>query len=170
MKKLSTLVLLLITFSVFAQKDTTPTDSFTVNGALKKELKFSLTDIEKYQPKIIDEVSVTNYKNASGSTAKQMKGVLAKDILKGQQYNSQNPKVQSEYTIIFKNAAGSKLVYSWDELFNSSLGDSVYIITSNDGKMLSDMKDRILVISASDLKTEPSFIKNLSEITIQKEN
>ncbi|MGO3184144.1 MAG: hypothetical protein ACTIJ9_15055 [Aequorivita sp.] len=166
MKKLSTIFLLLITLSVCAQKDFAATDSFVVKGEVKNELKFSIDDIEKYQPKEIDNISIINYREESGNTANQMKGVLVKDLLKGQQFK--NPKALTELQLTFTSADGHKEVYSWNEIFNTSIGDKIFIITSMDEKKFSDSEERILVITPSDLKTGRTYIKNLSEIDIQR--
>lgn len=168
MKKLSTIFLLLITLSVCAQKESKATDSFILKGALSNELTFNFADLEKYESTAIDEVSVAKYRDASGSSVKQMKGVLVKDILKGQQYKDRSPKAQTSYNITLKNANGDKVEYSWNNLFNSSIGESVYIITSIDGKAFKDLEDRIVVLTPSSLKTARSFINNLSEIDITK--
>lgn len=168
MKILSTLFLLLITITVCAQKGEAPTDNFIVTGLVQNEMKFNLADIEKYQPKKINDVIVEKYREESGSTAAQMMGVLLKNIFTAVELNTANPKEDNKFNITLKNAHGQTLVYSWKQIFNSAVGNNVYIITSQDGKMFSDMDDRILVISSSESNTGRGYIKNLSEIHIQK--
>lgn len=167
MKKLSTIFLLLITLSVCAQKTNPATASFVVKGDLIHELTFSSAELAKYQQKTIDENAISAYK-AAGNSAEEMKGVLLKDILKGQQYKEKSPKAQTSYTITLKNAQGETLVYSWNELFNSNMGDSTYIITAIDEKDFKDIAERVLLITSAKSSAGNTFIKNLSEIIIAK--
>ncbi|MGO3184143.1 MAG: molybdopterin-binding protein [Aequorivita sp.] len=168
MKRLFTLFLLLITLSVCAQKDFAATDSFVVKGEVKTELEFNLADIEKYESKQIDDVLISNHRGEARSNAKQLSGVLVKNLLRDLELNAESPKVLSEFHLTFISIDGYKAVYSWNEIFNSATGDNVFIITSRDGKTLSDMGERILVMTPTDFKTGRRHIKKLSEINVQR--
>ncbi|WP_310992325.1 hypothetical protein [Aequorivita marina] len=170
MKKLSTIFLLLLTASLCAQNSTKATDSFMVQGAIKNELNFNLDFLKKFESKEINQAIVTKYRAASGSTATQLKGVLLKDLLKGQRYNVNNPNELKKLSFILKNTAGTELVYSWDQLFNSEIGNTTYIVLSTFGKQFEAMNERILVVVGSDSASGRSYLENLSEIDVQKVN
>ncbi|MEO8146527.1 MAG: hypothetical protein ABI723_02765 [Bacteroidia bacterium] len=59
-------------------------------------------------------------------------------------------------------------MYSWNEIYNTEVGNAVFIITEKAVKKLSEMDEPILVVSTSDLKTGRRFIKGLSKITINR--
>ncbi len=82
MKRLTTLILVIISVTVWGQKTDQPTNDFVVTGQIKKELKFTLADIEKYHTKIIGDVVITNHLGEPRGTAKQLTGILVKDLLK----------------------------------------------------------------------------------------
>jgi hypothetical protein len=49
---------------------------FIVTGQIKKDLKFTLTGIEKYTSKTIGDVIITNHLGQPRGTAKQLTGIL----------------------------------------------------------------------------------------------
>jgi hypothetical protein len=97
-----------------------------------------------------------------------LKGVLLKDIISGVEIKSESPKVLSEFYIVCRASDGYKVVYSWNELFNSPTGDAVFIVTSKEGKKASEMEESILLISPKDFKTGRRFVKSMSTIEIYR--
>ncbi len=168
MKKSATLILLLCTVAVCAQKNLPATNDFLVTGQVKKELKFNLTDITKYSSKDIGEVAITNHLGEPRSVAKQLKGVLVKDLLKELELSEESPKRFSEFYLTFIAADNYKVVYSWNEIFNAPTGDNLFLIISRDGKKMEDMEDRILVLTPTDFKTGRRHIKGLCKIVIDR--
>lgn len=167
MRITATIVLFLIGLSLSAQNGISATDSFVIKGAVKNELTFNSADLEKYQPKAIDEVSLEHYRQASGTSVNQMKGILLKDLLRGQQYVVNSPQDKDKLKLYLKNAK-NQIVFTWDELFNQEVGDKTYLITSMNGQTFKGVEGRILLITPPDLNTGRKYIKNLSEIEIKK--
>ena len=50
----------------------------------------------------------------------------------------------------------------------TSTGENTYIIVEKDNKKLSEMEDRIVVVTKTDFRTGRRFIKGLSKIIVQK--
>ena len=69
MKKIPTLFFVLTTLACWAQENIQATNEFAVMGQIKKELKISLTDIEKFPSKDIPDVAITNHLGEARSTA-----------------------------------------------------------------------------------------------------
>ncbi|MBX2967058.1 MAG: hypothetical protein KF845_13010 [Cyclobacteriaceae bacterium] len=168
MKPITTLFALLITLTTWGQKNIQATDNFVVTGEVKKELKFTLSDIEKHVSKNIGDVVITSHTGDPRGTARQLKGVLVKDILKNIELKEESPKLLSEFYFIFTAVDDYKVVYSWNEIFNSPTGDNLYVITTRDGKKLKDMEDRILILTPTDFKTGRRHIKGLSKIVVER--
>ena len=166
MKKLSLSIFLLTSIALWAQKNVQATNEFIVTGRVKKEIKFTLADIEKHSSKDIAEVVITNHLGESRGVAKQLKGVLVKDLLKDLELNEESPKQFSEFYLAFVAVDNYKVVYSWNEIFNSPTGDNLFLITSRDGKRIEDMEDRILILTPTDFKTGRRHIKGLSKIVV----
>jgi hypothetical protein len=154
--------------SVWGQKTDQPTNDFVVTGQIKKELKFTLSDIEKYPSKTIGDVVITNHLGEPRGTAKQLTGILVKDLLKDLELKEETPKRFSEFYMTFVAVDNYKVVYSWNEIFNSPTGDNLFLITSRDGKKIKDMEERILILTPTDFKTGRRHIKGLSKIIVER--
>lgn len=168
MKRILILLLIAISLTVCGQKSNQTTNEFKVTGQVKKELQFSLTDLGNYPSKSIADVEITNHSGEARGTAKQLTGILVKDILKNMELKEDEPKLFSEFYLTFIASDNYKIVFSWNEIFNSPTGDNLYLITSRDGKKLNDMDDRILILTPTDFRTGRRHIKGLSKILVQR--
>lgn len=167
MKEFITIVSLVISFSGFGQKPETTT-SFIISGEVKTSATISLSELSKFSEVSIGDITITNHLGEKKSEQKSLKGVLLKDILNTVEINNDNPRVLSEYYFVCKSSDGYKVVYSWCEIFNSSAGESVYLITSKNGQGAKEMKESILMISPKDYKTGRRYLKSLSAIEVKR--
>lgn len=167
MKNLSLLLLFVVSMSVWGQKSETTTE-FVVSGLVKKELKFTVTDIEKHPSKPIGDVVITNHMGEPRGTAKQLKGILVKELLDDMELQEESPKRFSEFYLTFVAIDNYKVVYSWNEIFNSPTGDQLFVITSRDGKDIKDMPESILILTPTDFKTGRRHINGLSKILVER--
>jgi hypothetical protein len=155
----------LLLFNFSAEK---PTTSFLIAGDTKSELRVDISEIKKYTLHTIGTVSITNHKGDLKGKAKDMKGVLLKELLQKVELNEADPKRFSEFYFVCEGADGYKVVYSWNELFNTSVAQRVFIITQKDGKNMEDDEDGILMVSADDFRTGRRYLKNLKTITVRR--
>lgn len=168
MKKLTTLVFVLLSLTLWGQKEIITTTEFLVSGQIENEFNVTLYDLEQLQSKAIPDVAISNHKGNPRGVAKQLKGVLVKELLKDMQLKVDSPKFFSEFYFTFTAIDDYKVVYSWNEIFNSPTGDNLYIITERDGKKLREMDQRILILTPSDFQTGRRHIKGLSKIIVAR--
>jgi len=166
MKKIFLGFLLLAGF--FAQGQVKTTSSFTISGEVFAPLTVSVMDLKKWKEVPIGDLVITNHLGEKKSESKGLKGILLKEILQTAEIKSESPKVLSEFYFVFIASDGYKVVYSWNELFNSSVGESVYLITEKNGKSVIEMDDSVLVVSTKDFKTGRRNVKGLAGITVMR--
>ena len=99
---------------------------------------------------------------------KKVKGVLLKDILDKVEIDAENHKVLSEYYFVCIASDNYKVVFSWNEIFNSDVGKSVYIITGQDGSWAYVLDNRIALVSSKDHMTGRRYVKGLQKIVIER--
>lgn len=162
------MLLTLIGFSVYAQKDMKPTSSFVISDEIRSPVTIQVSDFIKWKAFDIGDVIITNHLGEKKSEVKGLKGVSLKEILSTVEINSESPRVLSEYYFVCKANDGYTVVYSWNELFNTATGDSAYIVTEKGGKPASAMDDSILMISPKDFKTGRRQVKSLSGIEVRR--
>jgi len=168
MKKHFFIFLLLLSTFVWAQTKITPTGQFTITGKIKAELKFTIADINTYPVVPIKNVSLTNHLGEVKGDIQNIKGIALKPLLEKIEFETEKPKDLSEFYLIFVASDGYKVVYSWNEIFNSETGNNLFIITEKDGKKLTDLDDRILTITTTDFKTGRRYVKALDKIIVDR--
>jgi hypothetical protein len=167
MKKIILFSLCLMVGTVNAQQIKV-TSSFTISGEVFAPLTVSVMDFKKWKEVAIGDLVITNHLGEKKSEAKGLKGISLKEVLQTVEIKSESPKVLSEYYFVFIASDGYKVVYSWNELFNTVVGESVYLITEKNGKTITEMDDSILVVSTKDFKTGRRNVKGLASIVINR--
>jgi len=163
------LVLAFTVFSASAQKENIPTtENFSIEGKVKKSLSLSLADLSSYKSYSIDSIVITNHLGERKSSLKKVKAVLLKDILDKVEIDAETPKVLSEYYLVCIASDNYKVVFSWNEIFNSDTGKSVYIITAQDGKPATGLDNRIALVSPKDQMTGRRYVKGLQKIVVER--
>lgn len=157
-----------IGFNLFAQTPIPTTENFIIEGKIKKGMTVTLPDLSSYKSYTIDSIVITNHLHERKSTLKNINAVLLKDILDKVEFDTEIPKVLSEYYIVCVASDSYKVVFSWNEIFNSNTGKSVYILTGHDGNPASELDNRIALISPKDGATGRRYVKGLQKIVVER--
>lgn len=164
--------LLLIVFAAFqlcaSAHEITPTKEFKVSGDVKTTQVFTIADILALKQVALGDVNIKNHKGDDKGMIKGVKGVLLKDILKDIVYVYEKPKELGEFYFVFTASDGYRNVYSWNEIYNTAIGDQLYIITERDGQKMADMESTIQVISLADINSGRRYLKGLAGIEVRK--
>lgn len=168
MKIKKLIVALLLVSSVYAQRDITPSEMLKIEGKIKAEKTFSIADLEAFPKVTIPDQTLYNHKGEVKGTVKNMKGVLLKTVLESTQLDYDKPKELNEFYFVFVATDGYKVVFSWNEIYNTEAGNNFYFITEMDGRKLKDLEQRIPFISTADLKSGRRYIKALEKIQIKR--
>jgi hypothetical protein len=169
MRKILLVVFLFSALHSLAQKEALkPTSSFVISGEVKTPVTIRIADLKKWTAVTIGDVTITNHLGEKKSEAKGLKGVLLKDVLDAVEINAESPRVLSEYYFVCKANDNYTVVYSWNEIFNTATGDSVFIVTEKNGKDAAAMDDSILMISAKDRMTGRRHVKSLVSIEVKR--
>ena len=163
MKKIA-LIIFFLGLTVNAQVSKT----ISVTGNISKPITVSFSDLKKYASQSIDSLVILNHKQEYKSTLKKLKGVLLKDVLSKASFTVNSPKVLSEFYIVCVADDGYKVVFSWNEIFNSPTGDRALILTEINGNSTISQKEGIILITPTDKATGRRYVKNLSKITIHQ--
>ena len=168
--KIKTLIVILFlaSYSIQAQRTVTPSETLKIEGKIKAEKTFSITELDTFPKVIIADQVLYNHKGEVKSTVKNMKGILLKTVFADIKFDYEKPKELNEFYFIFVATDGYKVVFSWNEIYNTEAGNNFYIVTEMEGKKLKDLDQRILFISTADLKSGRRFIKALEKIEVKR--
>lgn len=89
------------------------------------------------------------------------------DLLQKVEVAEDNPRLLSTYYLVFEASDGYKVVYSWNEIFNTPAGKQIFILTEKDGENMDTMKDKIVVITPGDIQTGRRYVKGLAKVTFK---
>jgi hypothetical protein len=167
MKKLL-LIALLYSTTAFAQEKLSPTQKFSITGQVVKESVITLDSIMQYKVQEIGEMNVTNRLGQFKHKDDQLKGVLLKDILSHTAFKTTSPKLLSAFYFVCQGIDGYKVVYSWNELYNTEAGNHVFILTEKNGIKADKMPESLQMTSAADFKTGRRYLHNLDKIIIKQ--
>ena len=166
MKKLLIILLALLNVAAFAQEKSIPTTKFTITGKVSKESIITLDSLNQYTIKTLGDLKVTDHLGNFKHEDEKLKGVLLKDVLSHTIFASTSPKLLSKFYFVCTGADGYKVVYSWNELYNTVVGDNVFIIMEKNGININKMPERIQMTSYADFKTGRRYLHNLDKIEV----
>lgn len=169
-KILSLIIIVSATLPAIAQRPIIPTELFKVQGKIKTLKAYTLGEIDAFPKIIINDQVIYNHNGEIKDTLTGMKGVLLKTILSEIDYVYEKPKTLNEFYFVFIASDDYKVVFSWNELFNTEIGNNLYLITEMDGKKLKDINQRIICISTADLKVGRRYIRALDRIEVKQIN
>ncbi|MNK22337.1 hypothetical protein D3C87_406120 [compost metagenome] len=143
---------------------------FKINGSVKQPQRVTLDSLKKHNKISIDSIIIYNHLMKRKSSINKVNGVLLKDILTNIEIIADSPKRLSEYYIICTASDNYKVVFSWNEVFNSKNGNGIMILTSFEPNPAKAEKGDIAIIAPNDEATGRRFLKGLNQITILKAN
>ncbi|MEX8547102.1 MAG: hypothetical protein V5804_05815 [Mucilaginibacter sp.] len=162
------LILLFLSATAFGQEVLKPTQSFSISGKVKKEAVMTMDSLNKIPLKEIGNIKVTNHLGEFKHQDEHLKGVLLKDVLRNTTFDVSSPKLMSQLYFVCSGADGYKVVYSWNELYNTPVGDQVFILMEKNGIKAAQMPENIQMASMLDFKTGRRYLHNLSKIEVKQ--
>ncbi len=159
---------LLVAVIGYGQENIASTEKFTIEGKVKNSVNFSLAQAGQYAATTVDSIVIYNHLMQPRRTMKRIKGILLRDIIDKAVIDISSPKLLSEMYVTCIGSDGYKVVFSWNELYNTDIGNHVLVITEADGRQASDSKDKIAIIATADRATGRRFVKGLARVLIEQ--
>lgn len=132
------------------------------------ERTVTFEDLNIFKSHSMDSLRIYNHAGHYRSTLHRINGVALKDILAGIPLGEESAKVLSEYYIVCIAEDGYKVVFSWNELFNSPVGNSVMVVTQLNGSTTSKQDNGIVLLSPEDYATGRRYVKQLKSFKISR--
>lgn len=142
-----------------------PSNTLTFTGLVKKEKTFSLTDLQKWKAVDLGDVN-TSCSSKKKEMAHGVKAILLKEVMDSVAFSYTNSHSLNSFYFKFVAADGYTLVYSFGEIFNSETGNHLYLVMEKEGKPITSMENRILLLTTSDLKQGSRNMKWLEKIVV----
>jgi hypothetical protein len=158
-------VLLLISQTIYAQNSIDSSNEFRIAGKVKAEKTITLQSLQRYKTVELKDVN-TSCSPKKQEKALSVKAVLLKDILDSVAFQYEKPRMLNQYYFLFAASDGYKMVFSFNEIYNTETGNNLYIVTEMNGVKAENMDSKILVLATKDIKSGTRNMKWLSKITV----
>ena len=176
MKHLASLVLIALAgiSTVHAQdadkhsRSGTPSTAVHVTGAVKTPTDFSVVALRQMTGQDTGNMPVVCASGATVATVKNFRGVRLIDVLDRVGIDTKGKKDGRNMFVIARATDGYVVTFSWNELYNTAIGESVLVAYEKDGKPLEAREGQLLLISGKDTKTGPRHVRWLNEIEVKR--
>lgn len=161
MKKL--LLSLLFISSLFSKDVSYETNELKIEGLVEKKLVLNMDKLQEINALRTGSKTITLTKNET-----TYEGVLLKEIIDQAKIDIKSRKDLNKVYIMAIASDNYKVLFSWNELFNSKIGDNVLIFLKKNGKLLDENEGKLALISIEDTNENPRHIKWLEKIIVNK--
>lgn len=146
--------------------DGSPSLSVRVIGAVKSPAEFDVGALKDLATRDTGPVDVVCASGATVGKVQNFRGVRLTDVIDRVGIATEGHKDARRMVIVARATDGYLVTFSWNELYNTSIGKDVLIAWEKDGKPLDEHDGQLLLISGQDIKTGPRHVRWLSEIEI----
>lgn len=144
------------------------TDKISISGAVKHPLSLDPAALRQFPQHQIGEVALVCQSGADKGKLENFKGVRLADLLNKAEILAPGHNDVKKLAIIATASDGYKAMFSWNEIFNSPIGEGVMVFFEKNGQPLGDDEGRIAMVSSKDSRTGPRHVKWLQDISVKK--
>lgn len=142
-----------------------PARSLAITGGVEHPLDLDADKLRQRPPQQIVDLQLPG---KDGGAASRVRGVRLRDLLDEAKIVTRDHNTVKKLAVIAGATDGYKVVFSWNELFNSAAGDSVLVLFERDGKPLSAAEGPLALIAGKDLRTGPRHVKLLQSVEVRQ--
>lgn len=139
---------------------------FRVVGRVSEEREYSLRELLE-----MDKIETGDMLMACGSGEPKGRlgactGVLLTDIINGSDVITTAHNDTKKMYVVVSATDGYSTVFSWQELFNTTVGEGVMAILEKEGEKIYENHGRVDLFSAKDFLTGSRYVKQVATIKI----
>lgn len=144
------------------------TTRIKVEGVVENPLDLDVAALQQFSSQKINELSLICQSGADRGKLENFRGVLLRDLLAKAVIKAPAHNDVKKMAIIATASDGYKAVFSWNEIFNSPIGDGVLVFFEKNNLPLGNDEGRIAMVSTQDVRTGPRHVKWLQQIEVRK--
>lgn len=143
-------------------------DRLQIQGSLVTNRSFALKDLATLPQTEIAETKTVRADQQQDTRLVKYHGVLLRTVLNASDFQEKDRHDFRKAVIIARARDGYVALFTWAELFNSRLGDSILVVTDIDGRKLPETEGPYALRSFGDIKPGPRHVKWLQQIEVIK--
>ncbi len=136
--------------------------ALVVKGAVENPLSLTLDELRALPVRELEETWPEG--RGAPHAPSRVKGVALRDILDRARLVEKRPRDLRKTVIIADARDGYRAIFTWIELYLSSLGEGVVVVFERDGKALAESEGPLALVSLRDERRGPRHVKWLKSI------
>jgi len=142
------------------------TQVVVIGGRVQHSLTLSPQALAEFPVQTPPEIPIRDRDGKTIRILKAYAGVKLVDLLDKAAFVVNDHNDLKKTLIVAIASDGYKVIFSWSELYNTSVGNGVLVLYAKDGKPLGEDEGRIALISVNDLHTGARHVRWLKTLQI----
>jgi hypothetical protein len=141
-------------------------NALRVSGRVRKPLVLSMEDLSSMKTEVLEDLFVVCGSGDPKGNIGSCRGVLIERIIQMADVIKEEHDDTKKMFLVASADDGYKVVFSWQEVFNTPVGGGILILLEKDGKPLDPERKRVDLISAEDYFMGSRYVKGLTNIEV----
>ena len=141
-------------------------NALRVSGRVKQPLVVSMEELRGMDTEEVTDLPIFCGSGTPKGRIAGCRGVLLENVIRMAEVITQEDNDTKRMFIVASAGDGYKVVFSWQEIFNTPIGGGVMILIERDGKSLCEKNGGPELISAEDYFTGSRYVKGLENIEV----
>jgi hypothetical protein len=137
-----------------------------VVGRVRQPLVLSVKELCRMECEQISDLPIYCGTGTPKGAIVNCKGILLENVIRMADVIKSEHNDTKKMFIVAWGHDGHKVVFSWQEIFNTPIGGGVMILIEKDGKSLCQENSDLELISAEDYYTGSRYVKGLEKIEV----
>lgn len=137
-----------------------------VGGAVNAPRDFDVATLKQLAPRDSSPLDVVCASGATVGKVDNFRGVRLSDVIDATGIKTRGHKDARTMAVVARATDGHVVTFSWNELYNTEVGQQVVVAWEKDGKPLDPHEGQLLLISGKDIKTGPRHVRKLAAIEV----
>lgn len=140
----------------------------TLAGYLPEPQTLDLAAVRRLPRQALGPTRVNCYSGRPVAEVESYAGARLIDLLDAAGFSSMPRSECKRCVVIAGGADGYRAMFSWSELYNSTLGDGALVLYERDGRPLDEHIGPLSLISAHDTQLGPRHLRRLESIVVMQ--
>jgi len=137
-----------------------------VTGRVTTPLELGMEQLRAMDTEEIADLMIICGDGDPKGSIRNCRGVLLENIIRVADVIKEEHNDTKKMFIVVSAHDGYKVVFSWQEIFNTAVGGGVMILLERDGKFLDGEQGQLELISAEDYFAGSRYVKGLKNIEV----
>ncbi len=137
-----------------------------VTGRVRQPLVLGMEEIRRMNTEEMEDLPIICGSGTPKGRIAKCRGVLLEEVIRKADVLREEHNDTKKMYIVASSGDGFKVVFSWQEIFNTPIGGGVMILIEKDGQILCTDEQRPDLISAEDYYTGSRYVRGLEKIEL----